>query len=110
MIDNKCEATHYSVDFEDGTFSKDVLPEDITNYECLKRGAPPLGAAVAVRWVDGLTYRGNDRGQNQVPVYRLRFFGSSVLTEITAERSEIDLEDELPRAVRERFQCKSERI
>lgn len=108
VINNGGSVTHYFVDFSDGSRSRDVLPEDIRNYDCITFGPPPLGAAVQVMWTDGCSYSGHFRGQVQLPVYRLRFAGrenggsngpGSTVTEITAERSEIHHPSELPRTI-----------
>ncbi len=66
MASNQRSVTRYMVDFDDGSFYSNISPKDITNYDCLQMGAPPIGADVVVRWSDGCTYRGKYRGQRQI--------------------------------------------
>ncbi|KAK5615115.1 hypothetical protein CRENBAI_005519 [Crenichthys baileyi] len=46
--------TFYEVNFDDGSFSDNLFPEDIVNRDCTELGPPPQGEVVQVRWTDGL--------------------------------------------------------
>ncbi|XP_056270042.1 lysine-specific demethylase 4A isoform X2 [Pseudoliparis swirei] len=48
--------TFYEVNFDDGSFSENLFPEDIVNRDCAQLGPPPQGDVVQVRWTDGLVY------------------------------------------------------
>ncbi|XP_015257709.1 PREDICTED: lysine-specific demethylase 4A isoform X2 [Cyprinodon variegatus] len=48
--------TFYEVNFDDGSFSDNLFPEDIVNRDCSQLGPPPQGEVVQVRWTDGLVY------------------------------------------------------
>lgn len=104
MIANRVAVMFYWVDFEDGTRSRDTYPEDILNYDCLKFGPPPKGAAVQVQWTDGNNYSGHFQGYEQKEdAYKLKFLfhpagGDGTKPKhpavIRADRSEFYLPDE----------------
>uniref|UniRef100_A0A8C5CA41 [histone H3]-trimethyl-L-lysine(9) demethylase n=1 Tax=Gadus morhua TaxID=8049 RepID=A0A8C5CA41_GADMO len=48
--------TFYEVNFDDGSFSDNLFPEDIVSRDCAQLGPPPPGEVVQVRWTDGLVY------------------------------------------------------
>ena len=95
---------YYWVNFEDGSRSRDTYPEHILNYDCLKFGPPPKGAAVQVLWTDGERYAGHFQGYEQrEDAYKLQFIhpvGQPKV--IRVERSDFYLADEnLPSIVRD---------
>uniref|UniRef100_A0A4W3K7G4 [histone H3]-trimethyl-L-lysine(9) demethylase n=1 Tax=Callorhinchus milii TaxID=7868 RepID=A0A4W3K7G4_CALMI len=48
--------TFYEINFEDGSYSDDVYPENIVSRDCLQHGSPTEGEVIQVRWTDGLVY------------------------------------------------------
>uniref|UniRef100_A0AAV2JTB0 [histone H3]-trimethyl-L-lysine(9) demethylase n=1 Tax=Knipowitschia caucasica TaxID=637954 RepID=A0AAV2JTB0_KNICA len=48
--------TFYEVVFDDGSYSDNLLPEDIMDRDCVAMGPPSEGEPVQVRWTDGLSY------------------------------------------------------
>jgi hypothetical protein len=73
VIGNESQ-TFYKVDFGDGTFSNDMLPEDILDHD----GTPPKpGSLVRVKWDDDNTYSCTFLGSYQTYVYTLEVVNSN---------------------------------
>nr|KAG5697397.1 hypothetical protein BaRGS_008823 [Batillaria attramentaria] len=43
----------YEVDFDDGSVSDDLLPEDIVGHNCVRDGPPPVGKHIQIEFEDG---------------------------------------------------------
>ncbi len=70
---NSESQTFCEVDFGDGTFSSDMLPEDILDHEC----TPKPGSPVRVKWDDNTTYSCTFLGSYQTYVYTLELLNTS---------------------------------
>ncbi|CAF0727957.1 unnamed protein product [Brachionus calyciflorus] len=66
IVDYK-EQIFYEVDFGDGTFSNDMLPEDILDLN----GVPSPGSIVNVKWDDNSVYSSTFLGINHTYLYTL---------------------------------------
>lgn len=98
--------TYYSVDFEDGSFSDDLFPEDLDNYE-VSDGPPPIGAKVWVKWTDGDLYGATFRGVKSHTMYTIEMADG---TEKSHKRDELWLPtEELPKHVKSRLSTATER-
>uniref|UniRef100_A0A3P8VW91 [histone H3]-trimethyl-L-lysine(9) demethylase n=1 Tax=Cynoglossus semilaevis TaxID=244447 RepID=A0A3P8VW91_CYNSE len=62
-------ATFYEVVFDDGSYSDNLLPEDIENRDCILLGPPAEGDAVQVRWTDGLIYGAKFVAAHSIPMF-----------------------------------------
>lgn len=98
--------TYYSVDFEDGSFSDDLYPEDLDNYD-VSDGPPPIGAKVWVKWTDGDLYGATFRGTKDHCMYTIEMADG---TEKPHKRDELWLPtEELPKQVKSRLSTATER-
>ncbi|XP_050400472.2 lysine-specific demethylase 4A isoform X1 [Patella vulgata] len=98
---------YYEVDFTDGSFSDNLFPEDIANYNCEEHGPPPLGASVQVKWTDGDTYDAIFRGLNCQDLYTIEFEDSS---QVIVKRGDLWTEDEdIPKTIRAKMSTATER-
>lgn len=98
--------TYYSVDFEDGSFSDDLYPEDLDNYD-VSDGPPPVGAKVWVKWTDGDLYGATFRGTKDHCMYTIEMADG---TEKPHKRDELWLQtEELPKQVKSRLSTATER-
>ncbi|XP_014486863.1 PREDICTED: lysine-specific demethylase 4C-like isoform X2 [Dinoponera quadriceps] len=89
----------YMVTFSDNSFSDDLYPSDITNYD--PGNTPSLGAAVTVNWTDGQTYDGIFEGTNHRIMFSVIFEDSS---KSVLKRSDLySLEEDMPKRVRSRL-------
>ncbi|PSN40427.1 Lysine-specific demethylase 4C [Blattella germanica] len=97
-VDTIQETLFYMVLFSDESFSDDLYPQDITNYNCLRDGPPASGVNVDVQWSDGLIYSGQFLGTNHQLMYTVVFEDNSRLT---MKRDAIfHLDEDLPKRVR----------
>ncbi|CAG5135061.1 unnamed protein product, partial [Candidula unifasciata] len=97
----------YEVDFDDGSFSEDLMPEDVEDRDCLRDGPPEKGEHIFVRWPDGAIYGATYRKINIQDVYTIEFEDSSLLQ---ARRDELWAEHEdIPRHVRNKMSQATER-
>uniref|UniRef100_A0A4W3GQD5 [histone H3]-trimethyl-L-lysine(9) demethylase n=1 Tax=Callorhinchus milii TaxID=7868 RepID=A0A4W3GQD5_CALMI len=64
--------TFYEVNFDDGSFSDNLYPEDIVGRNCLQLGPPVGGAVVQVRWTDGLVYGAQFVASHDIQLYQVR--------------------------------------
>lgn len=98
----------YEVDFDDGSVSDDLLPEDIVGHNCVWEGPPPIGKHIQVRWTDGDLYGAVFRGVNCKDEYTIEFEDGSQLYPV--KRQELWTEDEeLPKHIKSRLSTATER-
>ncbi|XP_072760241.1 uncharacterized protein [Anoplolepis gracilipes] len=89
----------YMVTFNDNSFSDDLYPSDIINYD--PGNTPPPGAAVTVNWTDGQTYDGVFEGTNHRIMFTVIFEDGS---QLVLKRNEIhSLQEDMPKRVRSRL-------
>lgn len=93
--------TFYEVNFDDGSFSDNLFPEDIVSQDCRELGPPPQGEVVQVRWTDGLVYGAKFVAAHAVHMYLVEFEDGS---QLTAKRDDVySLDEELPKRVKSRL-------
>ncbi|KAM4574217.1 lysine-specific demethylase 4A-like isoform 1-T1 [Fundulus diaphanus] len=93
--------TFYEVNFDDGSFSDNLFPEDIVNRDCAQLGPPPQGEVVQVRWTDGLVYGAKFVAAHVIQMYLVEFEDGS---QLTAKRTDVySLDEELPKRVKSRL-------
>ncbi|XP_077390827.1 lysine-specific demethylase 4A isoform X2 [Festucalex cinctus] len=93
--------TFYQVNFDDGSFSDNLFPEDIVGRDCAQLGPPPQGEVVQVRWTDGLVYGAKFVASRVVQMYLVEFEDGS---QLTAKRDDVySLDEELPKRVKSRL-------
>ncbi|XP_069568540.1 lysine-specific demethylase 4A isoform X2 [Brachyistius frenatus] len=99
-------ATFYEVVFDDGSYSDNLLPEDIENRDCVRNGPPSEGDAVQVRWTDGLIYGAKFVASHSIPMYLVEFEDGS---QISVKRDDIyTLDEDLPKRVKSRMSVASD--
>ncbi|XP_046364115.2 uncharacterized protein LOC124140527 [Haliotis rufescens] len=99
--------TYYEVDFEDGSFSDNLFPEDIESRDCRREGPPVEGQGVQVRWTDGELYGAVFRQVNCQDMYTIEFEDGSVMT---YKRQDLWADgEELPKYVKSRMSAATER-
>ncbi|XP_031733683.1 lysine-specific demethylase 4A isoform X2 [Anarrhichthys ocellatus] len=93
--------TFYEVNFDDGSFSDNLFPEDIVSRDCAQLGPPPQGDVVQVRWTDGLVYGAKFVAAHTIHMYLVEFEDGS---QLTAKRDDVySLDEELPKRVKSRL-------
>ncbi|KAJ3599607.1 hypothetical protein NHX12_033563 [Muraenolepis orangiensis] len=93
--------TFYEVNFDDGSFSDNLFPEDIVSRDCAQLGPPPSGEVVQVRWTDRLVYGAKFVATHVTPMYLVEFEDGS---QLTAKRADVySLDEELPKRVKSRL-------
>uniref|UniRef100_A0A8C1QFT5 [histone H3]-trimethyl-L-lysine(9) demethylase n=1 Tax=Cyprinus carpio TaxID=7962 RepID=A0A8C1QFT5_CYPCA len=93
--------TFYEVNFDDGSFSDNLFPEDIVNRDCAQLGPPPQGEVVQVRWTDGLVYGAKFVAAHVIQMYQVEFEDGS---QLSAKRDDVyTLDEELPKRVKSRL-------
>ncbi|XP_053539680.1 uncharacterized protein kdm4aa [Ictalurus punctatus] len=93
--------TFYEVNFDDGSFSENLFPEDIVSRDCTQLGPPPLGEVVQVRWTDGIIYGAKFVAAHIIQMYQVEFEDGS---QLTAKRDDVyTLDEELPKRVKSRL-------
>ncbi|XP_034564438.1 lysine-specific demethylase 4A-like isoform X4 [Notolabrus celidotus] len=93
--------TFYEVNFDDGSFSDNLFPEDIVSQDCSQLGPPSQGEVVQVRWTDGLVYGAKFVAAHAVHMYLVEFEDGS---QLTAKRDDVyTLDEELPKRVKSRL-------
>uniref|UniRef100_A0A4W3JVA8 [histone H3]-trimethyl-L-lysine(9) demethylase n=1 Tax=Callorhinchus milii TaxID=7868 RepID=A0A4W3JVA8_CALMI len=93
--------TFYEINFEDGSYSDDVYPENIVSRDCLQHGSPTEGEVIQVRWTDGLVYSAKFITSDLRYTYQVEFEGGS---QMTLKREDLySLEEELPKRVKARL-------
>nr|XP_054593227.1 lysine-specific demethylase 4A isoform X2 [Nothobranchius furzeri] len=99
-------ATFYEVVFDDGSYSDNLLPEDIEDRDCVRLGPPSEGEAVQVRWTDGLIYGAKFVTSHSIPMYLVEFEDGS---QTSAKREDIySLDEDLPKRVKSRMSVASD--
>nr|XP_061797327.1 lysine-specific demethylase 4A-like [Nerophis lumbriciformis] len=99
-------AIFYEVVFDDGSYSDNLFPEDIENRDCVRLGPPAEGAAVSVRWTDGLVYGAKFVAAHSIPMYLVEFEDGS---QISAKREDVySLDEDLPKRVKSRLSVASD--
>ncbi|CAL7935405.1 unnamed protein product [Xylocopa violacea] len=103
-VDSIHDTLFYMVTFSDKSFSKDLYPSDITNYD---PGNPPKqGAKVIVKWKDGNSYDGIFEGTNHQIMYTVIFEDGS---QLALKRNDIySLQEDMPKRVRSRLSVATE--
>ncbi|XP_053549569.1 lysine-specific demethylase 4A isoform X2 [Bombina bombina] len=98
--------TFYEVNFDDGSFSDNLYPEDIVSRDCLNLGPPPAGDVVQVRWTDGLVYGAKFVASHTIQMYQVEFEDGS---QLVAKRDDVyTLDEELPKKVKTRLSVASD--
>uniref|UniRef100_A0A8C2BEY3 [histone H3]-trimethyl-L-lysine(9) demethylase n=1 Tax=Cyprinus carpio TaxID=7962 RepID=A0A8C2BEY3_CYPCA len=93
--------TFYEVNFDDGSFSDNLFPEDIVNRDCAQLGPPPQGEVVQVRWTDGLVYGAKFVAAHVIQMYQVEFEDGS---QLSAKRDDVyTLDEELPKRIKSRL-------
>ncbi|XP_075901294.1 lysine (K)-specific demethylase 4A, a isoform X2 [Nelusetta ayraudi] len=93
--------TFYEVNFDDGSFSDNLFPEDIVNRDCAQLGPPPQGEVVQVRWTDGVVYGAKFVAAHAIHMYLVEFEDGS---QLTTKRDDVyTLDEELPKRVKSRL-------
>ncbi|XP_043909982.1 lysine-specific demethylase 4B [Protopterus annectens] len=93
--------TFYEVNFEDGSYSDNLYPENIISRDCLKLGPPSEGELVQLRWTDGNVHSAKFVAAHLSQIYQVEFEDGS---QLTVKRSDIfTLEEELPKRVKSRL-------
>ncbi|XP_076649337.1 lysine-specific demethylase 4C [Halictus rubicundus] len=103
-VDSIHDTLFYMVTFSDDSFSEDLYPSDITNYD--PGNQPQRGAAVDVKWTDGKMYTGIFEGTNHRIMYTVTFEDGS---QLVLKRNEIySLQEDMPKRVRSRLSYATE--
>ncbi|KAM9325639.1 lysine-specific demethylase 4A [Gastrophryne carolinensis] len=98
--------TFYEVNFDDGSFSDNLYPEDIVSRDCLNVGPPSAGETVQVRWTDGLVYGAKFVASHTIQMYQVEFEDGS---QLPAKRDDVyTLDEELPKKVKSRLSVASD--
>ncbi|KAL1022667.1 hypothetical protein UPYG_G00030710 [Umbra pygmaea] len=93
--------TFYEVNFDDGSFSDNLFPQDIVGRDCAQLGPPPHGDVVQVRWTDGVVYGAKFVASHDIQMYQVEFEDGS---QLTAKREDVyTLDEELPKRVKSRL-------
>ncbi|XP_029003399.1 lysine-specific demethylase 4A [Betta splendens] len=93
--------TFYEVNFDDGSFSDNLFPEDIVSQDCAQLGPPSQGDVVQVRWTDGLVYGAKFVAAHVIQMYLVEFEDGS---QLTTKRDDVySLDEELPKRVKSRL-------
>lgn len=98
--------TFYEVNFDDGSFSDNLYPEDIVSQDCLKLGPPAEGEVVQVRWTDGQVYGAKFVTSHPIQMYQVEFEDGS---QLVVKRDDVyTLDEELPKRVKSRLSVASD--
>ncbi|XP_006153820.1 lysine-specific demethylase 4A isoform X1 [Tupaia chinensis] len=97
--------TFYEVNFDDGSFSDNLYPEDIVSQDCLQLG-PTEGEVVQVRWTDGQVYGAKFVASHPIQMYQVEFEDGS---QLVVKRDDVyTLDEELPKRVKSRLSVASD--
>ncbi|KAM3852372.1 LOW QUALITY PROTEIN: lysine-specific demethylase 4B [Vipera latastei] len=97
--------TFYEVNFEDGSYSDNIYPENIVNRDCLKMGPPAEGELVQLHLTNGVTYQARFIAAHVNQIFQVEFEDGS---QLMVKRGEIyTLDEELPKRVKARLQSLS---
>uniref|UniRef100_A0A8C5WEE7 [histone H3]-trimethyl-L-lysine(9) demethylase n=1 Tax=Leptobrachium leishanense TaxID=445787 RepID=A0A8C5WEE7_9ANUR len=98
--------TFYEVNFDDGSFSDNLFPEDIVSRDCTNLGPPPAGDIVQVRWTDGLVYGAKFVASHTIQMYQVEFEDGS---QLGVKRDDVyTVDEELPKRVKSRLSVASD--
>ncbi|XP_006274348.4 lysine-specific demethylase 4A [Alligator mississippiensis] len=98
--------TFYEVNFDDGSFSDNLYPEDIVSRNCLQLGPPAEGEVVQVRWTDGQVYGAKFVASHAIQMYQVEFEDGS---QLMVKRDDVyTLDEELPKRVKSRLSVASD--
>lgn len=98
--------TFYEVNFDDGSFSDNLYPEDIVSQDCLQLGPPAEGEVVQVRWTDGQVYGAKFVASHPIQMYQVEFEDGS---QLVVKRDDVyTLDEELPKRVKSRLSVASD--
>ncbi|XP_068949282.1 lysine-specific demethylase 4A-like isoform X1 [Petaurus breviceps papuanus] len=98
--------TFYEVNFDDGSFSDNLYPEDIVSRDCLQLGPPAGGEVVQVRWTDGQVYGATFVASHPIQMYQVEFEDGS---QLMVKRDDVyTLDEELPKRVKSRLSVASD--
>lgn len=101
-----CNQTFYSVDFDDGSFSDDLYPEDIEGHE-EGDNPPEEGDEVQVKWTDGELYGATFRAASSHVMYTVEFEDT---TEKVFKREELwAMDEEIPKHIKSKLSIATER-
>ncbi|MBN3296457.1 KDM4B demethylase, partial [Amia calva] len=93
--------TFYEVNFDDGSYSDNLYPENVVSRDCLQYGPPVGGELIQIRWIDGNIFNAKYITTHILNVYQVEFEDGS---QLTVKRSELHtLEEELPKKVKSRL-------
>ncbi|XP_072449917.1 lysine-specific demethylase 4B [Chiloscyllium punctatum] len=93
--------TFYEINFEDGSYSDNVYPENVVSRDCVQHGSPAEGEVIQVRWTDSLVYSAKFVGSQVRYNYQVEFEGGS---QLTLKREDLyTLDEELPKRVKARL-------
>uniref|UniRef100_W5LVH2 Lysine-specific demethylase 4B n=1 Tax=Lepisosteus oculatus TaxID=7918 RepID=W5LVH2_LEPOC len=91
----------YEVNFEDGSYSDNLYPENVISRDCLQFGPPVEGEVIQVQWTDGNIFNAKFITAHLMNVYQVEFEDGS---QLTVKRSDLHtLEEELPKKVKSRL-------
>ncbi|XP_039623038.1 lysine-specific demethylase 4B isoform X2 [Polypterus senegalus] len=97
----KAMQTFYEVNFEDGSYSDNLYPENVISRDCLQYGPPAEGEVIQVKWTDGSVISAKFLTAHISSIYQVEFEDGS---QLTVKRSEVHtLDEELPKKVKSRL-------
>ncbi|XP_041356652.1 lysine-specific demethylase 4C-like isoform X2 [Gigantopelta aegis] len=103
-IDRK---TYYEVDFDDGSFSDNLFPEDIVSHDCLQNGPPEENERVQIKWTDDEVYGAIFQRVNNQDIFSVEFEDGF---QKTFKRDDLWAEgEELPKHIQSKLSKATER-
>ncbi|XP_007430115.1 lysine-specific demethylase 4B isoform X1 [Python bivittatus] len=97
--------TFYEVNFDDGSYSDNIYPENIVSRDCLKMGPPAEGELVQLHLTNGITYQAKFIAAHVSQIFQVEFEDGS---QLMVKRGEIyTLDEELPKRVKSRLSLSS---
>uniref|UniRef100_A0A914VIX2 [histone H3]-trimethyl-L-lysine(9) demethylase n=1 Tax=Plectus sambesii TaxID=2011161 RepID=A0A914VIX2_9BILA len=85
VVESKKSETFCVVDFDDGSISNDLYPQDISYCECSASGCKGnhvSGAKVRISWTDGLVYGGVFRRSTTAMIYKVKLKDENTSVEV----------------------------
>uniref|UniRef100_A0A670ZND7 [histone H3]-trimethyl-L-lysine(9) demethylase n=1 Tax=Pseudonaja textilis TaxID=8673 RepID=A0A670ZND7_PSETE len=83
--------TFYEVNFEDGSYSDNIYPENIVSRDCLKMGAPAEGEVVQLHLTNGITYQAKFIAAHVNQIFQVRAQDYFTCAKIYMYKSEMPL-------------------
>ncbi|XP_032084869.1 lysine-specific demethylase 4B-like [Thamnophis elegans] len=97
--------TFYEVNFEDGSYSDNIYPENIVSRDCLQMGPPAEGEVVQLHLTNGIAYQAKFIAAHVSQIFQVEFEDGS---QLMVKRGEIyTLDEELPKRVKSRLSLSS---